>query len=229
MKRSEEHDNNFLKEILLFEPFTNKHASEERGKCWERIAESLNSLCDDELFYKVNQRSIRDRCNYLEKRFKEKVRTEERATGICPEEESEMNQAIRDIMERFRESQETPNVTKSNQNDLAQGKEMRQQSLETYSETLKSKGDEESQTSSKRINTGSETFRFLKDKSDTDRETKQTEINFRREELMVKSRIEEMVNEREREKIRLQQMQVEQQQQLNLAFIYLFIINIYPG
>ena len=94
-----------------------------------------------------------------------------------------MNQAI---MERFRESQQTPNVTKSNQKDLAQGKEMRQRSLETYSETLKRKGDEESQTSLKRRNTGSETFRFLKDKSDIDRETKQMEIDFRREELMVK-------------------------------------------
>ena len=133
MKWSEEHDNNILKEIFLFEPFAHKHGSEERGNCWERIAETLNSL-RDELFYKVNHRSVRDRYNYLEKRFKEKVRTEERATGICPQEE--MSQAIRDIMERFRESQQAPNVTKSNQKDLAQGKEMRQQSLETYSETL---------------------------------------------------------------------------------------------
>ena len=76
MKWSEEHNNNLLKEILLFEPFVHKHGSEERGKCWERIAESLNSFRDDELFYKVNQRSVRDRYNYLEKRFKEKVRTE---------------------------------------------------------------------------------------------------------------------------------------------------------
>ena len=73
MKWSEEHNNNLLKEILLFEPFAHKHGSEERGKCWERIAESLNSLRDDELFYKVNQRSVRDRYSYLEKRFKEKV------------------------------------------------------------------------------------------------------------------------------------------------------------
>ena len=32
------------REVLLFEPFQQRHGSVERGKAWENIAESLNGL-----------------------------------------------------------------------------------------------------------------------------------------------------------------------------------------
>ena len=40
-----------------------KHGSTERGKIWESMCDSLNSLLD--LFFKVTQRSIRDIFNLL--------------------------------------------------------------------------------------------------------------------------------------------------------------------
>ena len=61
-----------------------------------------------------------------------------------------------DIMGRFKENallfQEAANEkTKNTEKDLAQGKEMRRQSLETFSETLKRKSTEDdSPTNSKR-------------------------------------------------------------------------------
>lgn len=226
MKWTERHDVILLREILLFEPYSHKHGSDERGKCWERIAESLNNLNEENLLFKVTQRSVRDRYNSLEKKFRDKVREENLATGIAPKEETEIEAAIRDIMERFKENallfQEAANEkTKNTEKDLAQGKEMRRQSLETFSETLKRKSTEDdSPTNSKRSrNTGSETFRFLKEKTDTERELKELELKFRREELAEKSRIENMKHEREKERMQLQQQQMNQQQQLTLAML----------
>ena len=57
----------FMKEILLYEPWTYKHGSTERGKTWENICDSLNSLPD--LYFKVTQRSIRDRFKLLTDKF----------------------------------------------------------------------------------------------------------------------------------------------------------------
>ena len=48
---------------------------------------------------------------------------------------------------------------------------------------------------------------------------KELELKMRREELMEKTRVEEMKNERERDRIALQQHQFEQQQQLTLTMM----------
>ena len=62
MRWTSEHDVIFLREVLVHEPWKQKYGSQERGKVWEKIAESLNGLntvC--ELYFKVTQRSVRDR------------------------------------------------------------------------------------------------------------------------------------------------------------------------
>ena len=95
MKWTEEKDEIYVKEILLFEPWNHKHGSEERGNCWERISESLNGLQD--ISFRVNQRSVRDRYNKLEKMYKKKVSDDLKASGINPPEETEVEKAVHDI------------------------------------------------------------------------------------------------------------------------------------
>jgi len=70
MKWTGEHDIVLVREILLFEPFSYKHGSEERGKCWEQIAVSLNGFREDGLYFKVTKRSVRDRYNSFEQNIK---------------------------------------------------------------------------------------------------------------------------------------------------------------
>jgi len=121
-------------------------------------------------------------------------------------------------MERFRENEQLLKDTKATKTkELAQGKDMREQSLETFTETQKRKmRDEESPTSTKRRNTGTETFRFLKEKTDSDKEL---EINFGREKLMEKSRIEVMKNETERDRIALQQQQMKNETTTYFSYV----------
>ena len=105
MRWTSEHDVMFLREVLVHEPWKQKYGSQERGKVWEKIAESLNGLntvC--ELYFKVTQRSVRDRYKLLVDNFKKRER-EAAASGISPE-ETQSDTALADIIERFEEADE---------------------------------------------------------------------------------------------------------------------------
>ena len=65
MRWTKDHDLILLKEILLFEPYSQKRGSPERGRVWEQIAESLNGQREDKILFEVSQRSVRDRFNAL--------------------------------------------------------------------------------------------------------------------------------------------------------------------
>ena len=54
----------------------------------------------------VDQRSVRDRFNKLERDYKRKKACEERASGISPEEPDELDQALENITEMAREQRE---------------------------------------------------------------------------------------------------------------------------
>ena len=63
-----EHDLILVQEVLLFEPWRHRQGSVERGNVWKSISESLNAM--EQLLFKVNERSTRDRLNLLMKKFK---------------------------------------------------------------------------------------------------------------------------------------------------------------
>ena len=103
MRWTSGHDVIFLREVLVHEPWKQKYGSQEQGKVLEKIVESLNVLntvC--ELYFKVTQRSVRDRCKLLVDNFKKREREEAAAIGISPE-ETESDIALADIIERFEE------------------------------------------------------------------------------------------------------------------------------
>ena len=105
MRWTKDHDLILLKEILLFEPYSQKRGSPERGRVWEQIAESLNGQREDKILFKVSQRSVRDRFNVLKNNFAKRQREEERASGISPE-ISEVDECLEDIIERLKERDE---------------------------------------------------------------------------------------------------------------------------
>ena len=98
MRWTKDHDLILLKEILLFEPYSQKRGSPERGRVWEQIAESLNGQREDKILFKVSQRSVRDRFNVLKNNFAKRQREEERASGISPE-ICQVDECLEDIVE----------------------------------------------------------------------------------------------------------------------------------
>ena len=75
---------------------------QERGLCLDRIAENLNSI--ETVWFKVNQRSLRDRLIKLLKIFKSKRTQEEKASGISPD-HTELDDLLQDILERQQQAE----------------------------------------------------------------------------------------------------------------------------
>ena len=172
MQWTENHDLALVREILLFEPWLQRHGTPERGQIWKRIAESLNQIQD--LYFKVDDRAVRDHYKLLEKKFSKKNSDEEKATGIAPPEESELDQGLRDIIDQFHDF-DSKRMEEKHQKELKTNKEtliaeeFRNASLETFGETKRrlSSGNEDDFTSpkqKKRRSGGSETFSYLREK-----------------------------------------------------------------
>ena len=153
----------FLREVLVHEPWKQKYGSQERGKVWEKIAESLNGLntvC--ELYFKVTQRSVRDRYKLLVDNFKKREQEEAAASWISPE-ETESDIVLADINERFEEANEThkkqtDEKESKNEADTHKTAKMRRRSLKTFSESDARVGNEPMFKKSR--NTGSETVQY---------------------------------------------------------------------
>ena len=97
MKWTEDHDLTLCGEVLLQEPFKHPKNSKERGEIWGQIAVNLNSLASPT--FKVAKRSVRDRLTLLQAKYKEKLREEERASGIdC--EGTQLDTAVEEILDK---------------------------------------------------------------------------------------------------------------------------------
>ena len=66
---------------------------------------------------RVSQRSVRDHYSTMEKRRRKKVREQDRASGIDPEEDGELDQLFEEIMELFDESDKAIDETKQKQEE----------------------------------------------------------------------------------------------------------------
>ena len=71
--------------VTSFEKF--KSSTVKRGKPWTQIADILNSI--ENPAFRVTQRSIRERFSLREKAFVRKIKDEEKACGISPDELTE--------------------------------------------------------------------------------------------------------------------------------------------
>ena len=143
MTWTEEHDTLLCREILVEEPFSYRHGSRERGKCWDRIAESLNKI---ELpKFSVDQRAVRDRYVKLERAFKRKTREELRASGIAPDEPTELDQALEEINARSENAEQERDANReAKQQEMEREKEtaetMRRRAMESLSQTRSREG-----------------------------------------------------------------------------------------
>ena len=216
MRWTEEHDILLLREILLYEPYNQRKGSVERGKVWDLLAESLNKINNP--LFRVTGRSIRDHLKTLIDNFKRKQREEEKASGINPD-ETELDIALRDIIDRFNEAEteHSRQVTEKKvkqDNDVKKAMEMRKRSMETLSESME-RSPPETTPAKKTRNNGSDTISYLKEKSSM-------ELQLREKELEEKQ--SERKENREMMRGLLEQQQavmkhMSDQQTMNMAFI----------
>ena len=98
---SNEHDVFLWREVVNLNPFTSKKGSTQRSGMWEKIAQILNECT----VLSVDKGLVRDHIGILVSKHTRKVRADEKASGIAPDEPSEL-ESILDTIIAFEESSE---------------------------------------------------------------------------------------------------------------------------
>ena len=143
MKWTEEHKLLLLRELMLLQPWL--HKKETSKKRWLGKAGSVllflvhSSVLLISLFVTTSLQWKRE----LDPRRK-KVREEDRASAIAPEEDKELDQLLNEIIELFDESDKAIDETKQKQEEEAKkAEEMQKRSLETFKDSAKRNADEQ--------------------------------------------------------------------------------------
>ena len=169
---TEDYEVLFCREVRLRDLYRCKDGSRERGHCLDRIAESVNAV--PTLWFKVDQRALRDKLNKLLKDYISKRNKEERDTGISPD-HRELDDLLQDICERKQESEATyaeKNLEKAKkiEEERDAAEKIRRTSMGRLSETRKREGVESSSKLSekKMRSSGSDTISCLRVKVEKD-------------------------------------------------------------
>ena len=79
------HDTLLCREVLALELYKHKKGSNEAGKIWTDVAQSLKNCQQLKFKQNLSERAVRERFSLLQTRYKEKEREETQASGISPE------------------------------------------------------------------------------------------------------------------------------------------------
>ena len=174
-----------ISEIFQERPWEKKSGSIDRSLSWDRIANILNLLDG----FSVNQRSVRDRFNHLLTKYKQKRNMEERASGINPD-HSEMDDHLEELDSLFTESErekEEQNKMRREKADEDKTKalELRQQSLESFSETRKRLLEEDDEPRLPKRSKKKDVLAFLTDKNERETSLREKELEMKERELAI--------------------------------------------
>ena len=141
------------------------------------------------------------------------------ASGIEVDEQTQLEQALENIMEKMDEyelkwTKESEEVNTKAEKEKAAAEDVRKRAMESLSENKRSDADRDDVTSSKPIkarNTGTETVAFLREKTLRDNEFKKAELELRRQEQEKKHQAQ--VRQQEEQRILFDTMQQQMQQQ----------------
>ena len=203
------------REVLSVNPYSAKKNSNERGRLWERISANLNSTSD--VYFSVTKRSVRDHIAVLIKKYKKKMKDEEKASGINPE-PTELDQALADIieMEEAAESEQQDDDGRRKEKDEAdkhKAESMRKMAMEKLGETQKRAVEEGEQDclNKKKRRSGNDTIEYLREKSESDKLLKEEELSLRHKQQELEDK--KLTSFLDQQKSMMQLMQEQQQQQ----------------
>lgn len=210
MEWSESHDLALCGEVLVEEPFKYPKRSKERGEIWGRIAINLNSLTNPN--FKVSKRSVRDRLTLIQGKYQDKIRGEERASGIdC--EETQLDTALEEIIEKERaadmeRNEKADTLSKKNQSEKASAEEVRRQAMERLGKTQKRKAesDEEKPSKSKKRRS-SDAVEYLKDKFEVESKLRNEEMELKKNEQQMLIDQHSQMNKQQLEMMKMMQQQ----------------------
>nr|XP_058964126.1 probable E3 ubiquitin-protein ligase bre1 [Pocillopora verrucosa] len=204
-----DHEAILCREVVNVNPYTTKKGSTQRSSMWEKIADTLNKCSVPK--FRVDKRSVRDHVGILVYKHKKKLQAEEKATGITPDESTELENLLDTIiaLEESGEAelQETQGTSsKKLQYDRAKAEDVRLKAMEKLSDTKKrdSSADESDDKPKRQRRSGGDAIEYLTERAKVSDQLKAEDLKMRKEHQTL---------EREKmEVLREQQMQMQQQQ-----------------
>ncbi|XP_065054609.1 uncharacterized protein LOC135683317 [Rhopilema esculentum] len=178
---NKEHDILLCREILVTHPYQFKHGSRKRGQCWGKIANALNLV--ERPKFLVDQRSVRDQFTKLERDFKRKIAMEARSNGIPPDEPSELDRALDEIVEQSPVADER--ILQGVEKEKVTAGNVRRRAMENLSET---RDREELEGSMKRKRTNNGTVDYLEEKSVAQKEIKMEKLELKKRKLELQEK-----------------------------------------
>ena len=194
------HDIALCREVLVIHPFQFEHGTRDRGQCWDKRSKNLNS--SERPRFMVDQRAVRDCICKLQKDFKRKRAHEERASGICPDEPDDLEQALEEMSEMEESQQEQLKIGEDKrrlvlQKEKETAESMRKRAMERMGET---RARENVEREGKRRKCGTEAVDYVREKREQERKIKEDELELRKREIdMQEKRAEEKMIIRGRE------------------------------
>lgn len=218
MEWTENHDVLLLREIMISDLFTLKKGSVQRGERWEEITAKLNQVSDPRFNLK-DKRAVRDRWTLLQKKYKAKLREEEKASGISVDDLSEKDVLLEELIEKEESTEIAGQEQKKNkEKEKGEMEDVRKKALERYSETKKRKAkastsfdaddDDEDEIQIKpvkRRRRSEPLVDFLAKKAEADKEIREKEISLKQKEQEQNQRVIQSV--------------LDQQQQMSTAML----------
>lgn len=121
----------------VWDPYIYKKGSPQRSETWKKIVDVLNKCASPQ--FNVDHRAILDHINVLVNKYKKKIRAEERASGISPDEPSELDELIQRTI-ALEKSAPTDTCSKDKA-DKAKAEDVRMKAMERLSQTKKRASD----------------------------------------------------------------------------------------
>ena len=211
------HDEMLCREILVVDPFTEtKKSTVARGTKWEQVAENLSKI--QQVYFKVDKRAVRDRYNLLSKELRNKLKNEEKESGIETD-MTEVEMALEELIEK-EDAAETEQRVADNQKkmkdsqDRENAENIRKKAMERLGQTQKrkSEGDENEVKKRKKRSSGSDTLNFLREKNEQVQEMQKQELEVKRQQLEVESKKQDnfmqmMLNQQQQQQKQMQDFQ----------------------
>ena len=135
---SNDHDVLLCREVVNLNHFTAKKGSTPRSGMWDKFADVLNECTVHK--FRVHKRTVRDHVEILVNKHKRKVRAEEKASGIAPDEPTELDNLL-DTIIALEESADvqlqevSAEKGEKIESDRAKAEDVRLKAMEKLSET----------------------------------------------------------------------------------------------
>ena len=202
---TEEHNIILCRDVLFENPYKYKKGSPQRSETWRKIVDILNKCATPQ--FNVDHRAVRDHLNVLVNKHKKKIRAEERASGISPDEPSELDELIQQII-ALEESAPTDTCSKdkAEKDDRAKAEDVRMKAMERLSQTKKRELEEDGEDKPKRRRrTTGDAMEYLKERAQKNAEIREKELHLEKERQQQQGDMLKVMHQ--------QQMQFQQQQQ----------------